>query len=782
MAPGKNTGEATLSKRPLGLGFGRQKNLNGRALVAALAVVGLFNCAVDDAGADVTDAPGTAGTVGGAALKSTDLMVAEASSGAVKITSGTPAVAVKLNIVNTTNRPINGIVARLSPFIDGAGSTSMPSLVGAAGPAASPFTLDAYSARSLQLAVDLPKPGVHVARLWLGAGSAAMVTAIEISRTDKAPALTIGNLLPVTVPLAWGTTTSPTQNLPVTLNGGAKELTLPLPQLTVLYKPDDKVSLAAPDVKLAAQLVKPAAAPAYSIKLDASGRGVIPIAFTGFPSAGRYEATLTFAPSASAPESRSVLLYVREGGLTAALWIAFGVCVAFLLRIYGTVLAPRLALETRAAALFSQLRDARATARANDEAGVSVADAVRDALTARWNSLATSARLIGSTDLDIYDAKIPLLRDWLQLRVWLDQGLPPHTQALAREVLAAAELVLRNPAATAAEVLAQAAALASLPGRLDQLARTELRTAVDELEKALRGSVEQQLSDLHAEARKLRDTMQNSAGSINDFAKSLNELRLERARFLISDLRDLLAKAGPSLIPAPQWQALTLGSKRLLDAAAADADSQIAAYSQALAIVASPIATVVSSQADEAIAAGSAQAPGWEQVRANAQRVLAGIAADPPTGSPADLDRLLTDSEALRQADEAALAQAAATAPGSPGVQAQALPAALNINALITGPGASAGAGWMNFVGYGPDASKLAGPDALRNARLREFALSSIALGLIAGLAILAGVKALWANDWAWGGATAYLVAFLWGAGLTGFTFDGVKNLITKVG
>ena len=99
---------------------------------------------------------------------------------------------------------------------------------------------------------------------------------------------------------------------------------------------------------------------------------------------------------------------------------------------------------------------------------------------------------------------------------------------------------------------------------------------------------------------------------------------------------------------------------------------------------------------------------------------------------------------------------------------------------LITAPSAAAGAGWLNFLGFGPKASDLQGRNALKRARQRETRLSLWALVLITLLTVLAGVQALWSNNWAWGGATAYLVAFLWGAGMTGFTFDGVKNLLAK--
>ena len=46
------------------------------------------------------------------------------------------------------------------------------------------------------------------------------------------------------------------------------------------------------------------------------------------------------------------------------------------------------------------------------------------------------------------------------------------------------------------------------------------------------------------------------------------------------------------------------------------------------------------------------------------------------------------------------------------------------------------------------------------------------------------GVKVLWATDFAWGGHTAWLLAFLWGTGaqVAGGTFAGVLALRAKLG
>lgn len=699
-----------------------------------------------------------------AAQGATDLVVAEAANGIVKVATPAAEVTVTLTVVNTSNKTITGIVAQVAPFSDATGAHTPVHMD------SSSFTLEAFTSRSLKLSGSLQQPGVHVAKLWLGVGATAQVTSIEITRTEKPAVVTISALQPFAVVASWwGANTSPEQRLKATLAGGSGEFTLPAPELQVLYKPDDKVTLAAPGVTL-----HPATAQ-HSFELQANRSVEVPVAFTGFPSAGRYEATLKFAQPASAPETRTVTIYVRDHWLVAALWITLGVLVAFVLRVYGAVLAPRLALETRVAAVFEQLTAAQSAAQRNDDiTGASVVAQVHDALAARWNTLASNGRLVGSTDLDLYEAKIPLLTTWLQLRSWLRMELPPATYALARDALAAVQAVLVNPAAAGTDVSAQSTALAGLPFRLEQSALKELADTVLTLDAALAGRKDPRFDTLRKKLKALASNMPSDAASIVTFAEALNQLRMNRIDILIGDLESLLSRPQLRQMKPAQWQDLTGSSAQTLRDAGPTAESRIAAYTQAFATIASPIAKAVEAEALRAVDAGGALIAQWQAVLGNARTVLAGIAAQQPTGEPADLEVLIDDSDRV---NSAATTSAALLQRGGPNAQTQ---TTLDIKTLISAPGASAGAGWLNFLGYGPRASQLAAPKAPADARGRELRLSLCALAVIACLTVLAGVQALWSNNWAWGGATAYLVAFLWGAGMSGFTFDGVKNLLAK--
>ncbi len=692
-------------------------------------------------------------------------MVAEAANGIVKVVTPAAEVSITLTVVNTSSKSIAGVVARVAPFSDATGART-PVLVEPAS-----FTLEPFASQTLKLSGSLQKPGVHVAKLWLGAGATAQVTSIEITRPERPAVVTISALQPVEVVASWwGPNTSPEQRLKATLVGGSGTFTLPAPELQVLYKPDEKVTLSAPGVTL-----HPATAAQRSYSLQASGSIEVPVAFTGFPSAGRYEATLKFAQPASAPETRTVTIYVRDHWLVAALWITLGVLVAFVLRAYGAVLAPRLALETRVAGAFEQLTAAQSAAqRSDDKTGANVVAQLHGALAARWNTLASNGRLVGSTDLDLYEAKIPLLTIWLQLRSWLRMELPPATYALARDALAAAQAVLVNPAAAGADVSAQSTILAGLPFRLEQSALKELADTVQSLDAALSGRNDPRLVTLRKGLKALASNMPTDASSIVTFAEALNQLRLDRIDILIADLESLLSRPQLRQIEPARWQALAASIFQTLREAGPTAESRIAAYTQAFAMVASPIAKAVATEAQLAVDTGGSLLVQWQSVLGNARTVLAGISAQPPTGEPADLEVLIDDSDKVHGASRAG----AAPLPRSgPNAQPQAI---LDIKTLISAPGASAGAGWLNFLGYGPRASQLEAPKALAGARRRELRLSLCALAVISCLTVLAGVQALWSNNWSWGGATAYLVAFLWGAGMSGFTFDGVKNLLAK--
>lgn len=425
--------------------------------------------------------------------------------------------------------------------------------------------------------------------------------------------------------------------------------------------------------------------------------------------------------------------------------------------------------------MFEQLTAARFAAQRNgDVTGASVVAQVHDALAARWNTLANNGRLVGSIDLDLYEAKLPLLTIWLQLRGWLRMELPRAMHALARDALAAAQAVLVNPAAAGTDVSAQSTALAGLPFRLEQSALKELADTVQSLDAALAGGKSPRLDTLRKKLKALASNMPTDAASIVTFTDALNQLRLDRVDILIGDLEGLLSRPKPRQIEPGEWQDLAARISQTLREAGHTAESRIAAYTKAFAMVASPIAKAVETEAQRAVDAGGAPIAQWQTVLGNARTVLAGIASQQPTGEPADLETLIDDSDSVHRA---ATAAAAPLPRSGPNAQTQAI---LDIKTLISAPGASAGAGWLNFLGYGPRASQLEAPKALAGARRRELRLSLCALGVIACLTVLAGVQALWSNNWSWGGATAYLVAFLWGAGMSGFTFDGVKNLLAK--
>jgi hypothetical protein len=700
------------------------------------------------------------------AQAATDLVIAEATNGIVKLTAPTAEVNVTLTVVNTSNKGISGIVANVSPFSDATGSRASVRID------PTTFDLKPFYSQALKLSGSLQQPGGHVAKLWVGAeATAALVTSIEITRTEKPAVVTISELQPFEVVASWwGPNTSSEQLLKATLEGGSGAYTLPAPELQVLYKPDQKVTLAAPGVTL-----HPATAAQRSFALQTNSSVEIPVRFTGFPSAGLYDATLKFAQPASAPVIRTVTIYVRDHWLVAALWITLGVFVAFVLRVYGAVLAPRLALETRVAAVFEHLAAARfAAQRSDDSTGASVVTQLHDALAARWNTLANNGRLVGSTDLDLYEAKIALLNTWLHLRAWLRMQLPTATHMLAQDALAAAQAVLLNPAASSVDISAQATELGGLPFRLEQSSLDELANTVKTLNAVLAVSKDPRFDTLSTKLKELASNMPTDAASIVTFAKALNQLSLDRVDILVGDLESLLSRTLIRQIEPAHWRDLSSRSTQTLRDAGPSAESRISAYTQAFAMIAAPIARAVEAEAQRAVDAGGTQLAQWQTVLSNARTVLAGIAAQPPTGGPADLQVLIDDSDRVNRA---ATAFATPFQRGGPNAQPQ---ANLDIKTLISAPGVSVGTNWLNFLGYGPRASQFEAPKALAEARRRERLLSLSALAVIASLTVLAGIKALWSNDWVWGGATAYLVAFLWGAGLSGFTFDGVKNILAK--
>jgi len=72
-------------------------------------------------------------------------------------------------------------------------------------------------------------------------------------------------------------------------------------------------------------------------------------------------------------------------------------------------------------------------------------------------------------------------------------------------------------------------------------------------------------------------------------------------------------------------------------------------------------------------------------------------------------------------------------------------------------------------------------PEILLRQLQRSFQVWELLVSLIiAGIAVLVGMKALWFGSNTWGGYADWTTAVLWGLGLHQFSFDSVNNLAQK--
>lgn len=673
-------------------------------------------------------------------------------NGAVKFATTTPDVTVDLSVVNGHGVAVPAVRAVLSDFVDERMQTARPS-----GWPPAPFQVGAAASMPLRITVRLPGPGEYGAKLWLvNADGATAPTVIRIAYAVSKADLLIGNPTPALVelePFSNGSVIASSSLTMVEIKGGQANVRAPV-LLSPLYRPNEKTTIAAPGLRL----VDP-----RPLALAAEHATSMPLAFTGFASAGRYEAAVAVSHAASDPVTRTVAIYVREPVWVAVCWIVAGVLLSFVLRYYAGVLAPRLTQQARVAALFQQLDALRATA-GQDEAARAVVDAVDDRLTERWNTLAAGAKAVDTTDLDVYEAKLPVLANWLRLRRFVEPWRPPKTRALASQVLDAAQAMLVNPAATAADVVAQATALAALPGHADAQTLDELRTVAQALEQELAGKHGAEQADLHRRAQALA-AESSGAAAVADYARRLDALRRDVMALLAVRLKGYLAASPPPGIDAGRWQRIGAEANSHLDdmAHAADAEMQQRTWSRALRSYAQPVA--------EALADEAAQhaGPAWQRMANAAQAALQALQAELPALTLAGVERLRQLGEDLRQSPT----------PGVPVAQPRAMPMAMPLD-LAGGLGATATGGLSDLAGAARGASGLRTPTAFGALMRKRRLLAIAAFAVVAVLTVLFGVKALYVDDWAWGGGSAYLVALLWGAGLFGFTYDGAKNVLTR--
>ena len=693
------------------------------------------------------------------------LLVAEANAAhEVNLTDVAQSrVEFSITVLNRTKDTVKNIIAQITDFKSGRLEPFAAKIeISKSAPPSEGFDLDPFKSKQLSVSVDLPNPGVYTARLAFTINDEReMATVVKIVRTVKPPSLDISDIPPILVNVPWfGGGTSAKQDVRIRDNGGVEVKLRPPELMSLTYKPKDSVSFFTPGATLV--LSKD-----VDTVIKAGGESTMKIALMGVPNPGRYDATVRFSVPGATPIDKAFAVYARQNWTIAAAFIAAGVLVAFMLRLLTTVLAPRYVLQNRVSVLFQQLHEC-ALQGADDRTVASVVERLRRALSDQWDGLAATARIVGSSSFDLYEAKIPLLQNWVRLRKWLPPGFPDAIRKLADQALGEAQKVLDNPAATAADITLGFRKLGALPTEVSMEAATALATAVGKLQTELQSSTDPDDESLREKLKEVAKIADASPEALVGAFARMNTLRLQYVRKLSRALRLSLEVKPPIAMDDGEWAATTERTTDLLNAAITEteADRAVEAYHAAIKSLFRPLAAALIFELANKIGAAGPDKPGYEVLKTRADTVLADIDSGRLADVASKMSKLLSDYESQGSARF-----------GLGGEAGAAQPAFLT---AAVGASSAAATGILDFGGFAPLAGELEQPRGAASARTKTAVVNGLVVVIILVLAVLLGVKALWADDWTWGGGTAYLVAFLWGAGLSGFSYDGLSNLLNR--
>jgi hypothetical protein len=253
------------------------------------------------------------------------------------------------------------------------------------------------------------------------------------------------------------------------------------------------------------------------------------------------------------------------------------------------------------------------------------------------------------------------------------------------------------------------------------------------------------------------------------FAK-LNTLRRRYVEVLSRSLLQQLNAKPPFDMDADVWSTARERAKALLlrVETAPDADAAVATYLEAVRSWLRPQLSAFAIDLRNKAAVGTVHQKQFLDLKDKVEALLADVDAGKLDGALTRVAPLLADYKQLLGTAGSTLGSDAAA--GLKGLT----------DAIKMAP-AAGGVDLLRHFGSVPSAQQLSQRGARAVNQRKERLISFGAVAIVLVLAVLVGVKALWAEDWTWGGGTAYLVAFLWGAGLSGFTFDGVTGLLKRI-
>ncbi|MDP2345602.1 MAG: hypothetical protein Q8O67_31955 [Deltaproteobacteria bacterium] len=466
----------------------------------------------------------------------------------------------------------------------------------------------------------------------------------------------------------------------------------------------------------------------------------IQVDFRAIPSAGIYriDTMITDAAGKHAPQLMTTTLYQRESWIFAALAVACGALLAFTTRWF--VADGRTRLETRRAFAFlraevANLRKGLARTELIGAARNLELDIEDRERTARWGGKLNELEEV----LLRAQLRLTLLREVVHAMADVEP-LPPEKQASARKILDNALAVVREDPGEASALEAVRQAVLNIAARA--LRREQLRLALAELQSEVRRLSESAVdSSLVAP---LFDAIANIESSLKQddletADRKRKALAIQAIEVSLLGLESIIARGTPKGVA--KWTEISIEISKSIKSAkeAATLEDKAQSLRSAQRKLADAMIHGLISFAEQRIKFGDADADRLNHLVVNLHKLWGEEQERALSSYPKYLRELETIG--FKQDDKK----------GQMASRAEAVSPT-----------------WLP-VFLGPVELREDPPARLDSVKKLDRAIGSwaaLANAAVFVVALASGVRGLWVGNLSWGGADAYLVAFLWGAGV----------------
>jgi hypothetical protein len=694
--------------------------------------------------------------------------------------------------IESTNRAATKLRVSVDPFVGPDGAPVEPQWSVNGNPPDAQVDVAGLGSVTVSISATLPLTGNYASSMAMIYADQRESTQIAVTRAYTTPTIEV-----LGVERAYGTTNFGQGNADVWLTlheTAGQTVTLQIPTLSalILTGPNQakfQGQFNATKVMTETQEVK------SPFTLGPGATQFLRMEVDGLQSSGQYDGVLLVSGSDTRAIATSVTILMKDSAVVAAFLIFIGVLASVLIRRIAKNIQPRLVWQRKVLVLLQDIDDVKSELGdlpSGEQDLLDVLGVWQDRLRSLYQKIDSGDTTTADAELTDIGTKLPLFRGWVNLRLQVDALRPPELQTQFRQPLKAIGKQLREtstpddlkkigPAIDDLKTKIQGAVSDTLTGQIKdfkaEVARQKTALTSDPRRNELQTTVEAPLTDAENHV---------GAKEWDEARASFDKARQAYASFLIQDLSDQLNHFDAAHLPLgfkddAEWSELKNSVNEKLTASrqalAADPDAAIKFYQEARAIYLKGLADKFKDQVEKNIRTvnASGDIPLDQKPNLVAQLQSVGTLLDSALGKlntePKQLGDAAQDYQKASESYNALISEL-----HRQNVMDSAKVGTLAAVSLRSIPGAAPSQEAAKQVSTRRARRLPTLVEVNRQLQTYEWVMS----GAVLLVAVILGLKLLWADDATWGGWTSYLAALLWGLGLhqvAGAAFQGVTQL-----